>query len=494
MNVEIDGVPYHSIYDPKREALKFYGTYAIEKADVVFHFGWGLGYCGEVLRDRLKETARVFVFEPSEQVFKLSQRLSHNREILNDSRFRFVAGSEVSQFFDNWILDGCQETDELLWLTWPQARTLYGNLAGSLKESYQNRLRDRAANLLTHFQNGRMYFENTLANAEYHSDPDAGRLFGQFRNVPLAIISAGPSLDRNIRELREMSSRCFLMAVDTALRPLLAAGIEPHAVVIADPTELNARHVVGALPKSTFLIAEQAVHISALRAASRRFLFGLGLFPDPLFTKFGFGKSTLGVWGSVATAALDLACRMGANPVITVGQDFAYTWDRTYARNTIFDGRPFDIAARGTHRAADVWGREVPTSENLIAYRDFFVRRIRQTSGVRFINASEGGILCDGVELLSLRDALHQSCSKRLDLSGRLKHLHSLSSGDGKVMDAIEHLSEALQGRSTDCSCRAGFIELAAKEALLRHDQSLVDETILWGQRTCERLNAVLAL
>jgi hypothetical protein len=78
----------------------------------------------------------------------------------------------------------------------------------------------------------------------------------------LIIVSAGPSLDRNIHELRGLLDRCFVLSVDTALRPLLAAGVVPHAVLIADPTELNARHVVGVMPDSVYLIAEQAVNAS----------------------------------------------------------------------------------------------------------------------------------------------------------------------------------------------------------------------------------------
>ena len=69
MNVEIEGVPYHSIYDPRREAQKFCNSYSIEKADVILQFGWGLGYCGEVLRTRIKPSARVIVFEPDQPFF-----------------------------------------------------------------------------------------------------------------------------------------------------------------------------------------------------------------------------------------------------------------------------------------------------------------------------------------------------------------------------------------------------------------------------------------
>jgi hypothetical protein len=484
LSVEVDNIPYHSPYDPGREAHKFYGSYSIEKADVILHFGWGLGYGAEILRQRMKPSARVVVFEPDGELFRLFTAQSDNRVVLEDARFRFIVGAQISHFFDEWMFDGCQETDKFLWLIWPAAHEIHGPTEAALTESFRIRLRDRAANLLTHFQNGKTYFENVLVNSQYQGDPDAGILFGRFQNVPLVIVSAGPSLDRNVRELRGHENRCFILAVDTALRPLLTAGIVPHAVVIADPSLLNARHIVDAMPDSTYLIAEQGVHLAALQSARRRFLFGLGLFPDSLFAKFGFAKSRLDVWGSVATAALDLALKMRANPVIFTGQDFGYSWNRDYAHHTIFDGNAFDVKLRATRYETDLWNASIGTTANLVAYHDFFVRKIRQTSGVRFINATEGGILRDGVDVLSLRDALYQACTTRIDVGQRLQAAHGAAPLlDGALKCAIGHLSAILESRTGDCSCLEEFLNLAAKEALLRGDRRAIDETILWGQR-----------
>jgi hypothetical protein len=484
-NVEVNGIPYHSAYNPGREAQKFCSSYSIEKADIILLFGWGLGYCGDILRQRMKPTARVVVFEPDEELFRFSSSQLDNRPRLEDHRFQFVVGPRVSHFFDEWMLEGCQETDNFLWLIWPAAHETQAASEAALMESFRIRLRDRAANLLTHFQNGRTYFQNVLGNSQYQYDPDAGSLFSLFKNVPLVIVSAGPSLDRNVRELRGHESRCFILAVDTALRPLLAAGIAPHAVVIADPSQLNAGHIFGAMPSSSYLIAEQGVHLSALQSATRRFLFGLGLFPDALFEKFGFVKGTLEVWGSVATAALDLALKMGADPIIFIGQDFGYSWDRDYAHHTIFDGNGFDVRTRASHHETDAWNRLVGTTENLIAYRDFFVRKVRQNSGVRFINATEGGILREGVEVLSLRDALYQACTERIDVRQRLQAAHRpLPLGDGRVAAAMEHLSAILESRTRDCGCLEGFLNLTAKEAVLKGDQQALDDSILWAQ-TC---------
>ena len=479
--VQVDGVPYHSPHNPLREVERFYSSLQLEGADVLLHFGWGLGYCGETLRKRAKPGARIVVFEPDEELFELSRTEATNRKVFADSRFQFVVGPDVLHFFDNWGLSDFQETDKILWVEWPAALREHASVAKSLKAQFKKHLRDRAANLLTHFQNGETYFRNVIGNFEYQADPDAARLFGRFHDFPLVIVSAGPSLDRNLGQLRGKDDRCFILSVDTALRPLLAAGITPHAVITEDPSELNARHVVGAMPESAYLIAEQAVHPSAFQAATGRFIFGLGLFPDSLFSKFGFGKSSLEAWGSVATTALDLACRMGANPIIFAGQDFAYSWMRDYASNTIYHGNTFYVERSGTAETVDIFGNKAYTTENMIAYRDYFVRRMKQSPEVRFINATEGGILTEGAEILPLWATFEQVLLDPVDIAGTLRDCRRSS----KVsVDALEHLHQVLKYRRTDCDCLDGFLELTAKEHLLTKNGAEIEKTFQRGIKT----------
>lgn len=477
-NVEVDGLPYHSAYDPEGECRKFYSALSLEKVDVVLHFGWGLGYSGAVLQQRLKPSARILVLEPDEDLFKLFCSETKNAHLLKDERFQFVVGDQARRFFDTWNLNQCQENDNFLWIEWPAAARLQPELANSLKASFRTQLRDTAANLLTHFQNGKTYFTNAIANFRYAADPVAGRLFNKFTGVPLVLVSAGPSLDRNIRYLAGLESRCFILAVDTALRPLLAAGIIPHAVVMADPSALNARHVIGAMPPETFLIAEQAVDPAAMAAASKRFLFSVGVYPDSLFREFDLPRTPIEVWGSVATAALNLACDFGCNPIIMAGQDFAYSWGRDYASHTIYHNDVFEAHSPRFVHVPDVWGRMVPTTENLVAYRDYFVRRFRATQGIRFINATEGGILSEGVELLPLRDAIYQACGPTLPIRQTLEDCHKVQQ---RSLDLKGHLQLVLSSRSTRCGCLDGFLELVAKEALMKRDAAGIESAIGWG-------------
>jgi hypothetical protein len=489
-NIQVDGIAYHSAYDPQKEAQKFYSGFQLEQADVVLHFGWGLGYCGDVLRKRTKPGARVIVFEPDADLYMLSGAESGTHESLLDRRIQFVVGDQVRHFFDEWPLGNCQETDRFLWIEWPAALREHGSLAELLRLQLRQYLRDRAANLLTHFQRGERYFENAVRNFPYQRDADAGQLFGRFRDVPLVMVSAGPSLDRNIQELRGIEDRCFILSMDTALRPLLAAGITPHAVITADPSEMNARHVAGVLPESTYLIAEQAVQPVALEFAAKRFLFSLGLFPDSLFAKYGFGKTRLEAWGSVATTGLDLACRMGANPIIFAGQDFAYSWDRDYASHTLFQGKTFVVTQAVTIQRPDLFGNNVHTTENFVAYRDFFVRRMKQSPGICFINGTEGGILTEGAKVLPLRDAVGQLRARTVDIGGILADCCRPSKTPGHPAAAIEHLKQILRARGGRCDCLNGFLELTAKESLLHKNNTEIERKIAWGTRLMEELEA----
>jgi hypothetical protein len=112
LNVELEGVPHHSPYNPRRKAAKFYGAYSIGKADVILQFGWDLEYRGEIIASRLKRSARVIVLEPDEDLFKFFLSHIDNRAINDDRQLRYAVGNRVCHFFDKKSLEECRETDE----------------------------------------------------------------------------------------------------------------------------------------------------------------------------------------------------------------------------------------------------------------------------------------------------------------------------------------------------------------------------------------------
>src|SRR5205807_1299287 len=92
------------------------------------------------------------------------------------------------------------------------------------------------------------------------------------------------------------------------------------------------------------------------------------------------------------------------------------------------------------------------------------------------------------VEILSLGDALHQCCEKSIPI--RFPNIQSRRTrmASEQSLTAISHLAGVLRSRSRSCGCLDGYLELTAKEALLRGDKESVSKSILSGWRACEEI------
>jgi hypothetical protein len=237
-----------------------------------------------------------------------------------------------------------------------------------------------------------------------------------YRGVPAVIAAAGPSLDRALPRLRDIDRRALLIACDTALRPLLASGIAPPLVVGVDPSELNARHFTS-LPAcaNTWLVSESALDRRATQVfEGRTFWYRVSNHePWPWLNELGIDVGQIDVWGSVLTAAFQVAVLAGCDPIVIVGADLSFPGGRPYARGTTYELDWALETARGA-RLEDVWqrqiaasprvtaqdvdGRETETTPALVSFRDWLVARV-QRSGRRVINATGAGILVgSGVE------------------------------------------------------------------------------------------------
>jgi hypothetical protein len=272
------------------------------------------------------------------------------------------------------------------------------------------------------------YLLQTLGNAaRLAREGDAGTLFGRFAGTPAIVAAAGPALNRNIHEMAAVRDRALLIACDTAARPLCAVGLEPDIVVALDPTAANAAHLTGLQTTRTWLAAEASLHSTALSAFDRRtFFFKVSDHqPWPWLRALGLDRSVIEVWGSVLTAGVDLAIRMGCSPIVILGADLAFTGNRPYCRGTTFEAqwaawvgagetyeRIWDQSVRKWTPATDldVTGLAARTAPHLIAFRNWIVERAGRDATLRLVNGTGAGILHGGrVELTPVYDVLRHA-------------------------------------------------------------------------------------
>jgi hypothetical protein len=201
------------------------------------------------------------------------------------------------------------------------------------------RLRDRIdaqistvwQNRLTRASMGRLWIRNIIQNA-----PVLARATPIPPLVrPVVVCGAGPSLDDAIPFMIARRHAITIVAVDTALLPLVQHGIVPDHVVALEAQLINTLDFLGAPHDEYALIADLTSHPAALSMHSR-FACTVTAFDrvsliDRL-SRVGAGVPVLPPHGSVGVTAVSLALAHSSAPVIVTGLDFAVRAGTTHAR------------------------------------------------------------------------------------------------------------------------------------------------------------------
>lgn len=252
-------------------------------------------------------------------------------------------------------------------------------------------------------------------------------------DVPAIVVSAGPSLNKNVQDLKEAKNHAFIIAVDTAIKPLLNAGVIPDMFAIIDgmkPLNLIEREECKEIPLISTIDAAKAV--LDFHTGKKFFYNENQSYVNHLFEMNHKEFKGMILGGSVATLAFSLVCYVGFHTVILVGQDLAYTGNRTHADGTFAE----HMEKIDTSRYMMVSGNceeKVPTDTVMNDYRiwfEDFIEFWRQDTELCVINATEGGARIDGTEVMTLKEAIEKKCTKTVDISSCINRLEPVFSKD----------------------------------------------------------------
>ncbi len=453
----------HSAHDPSAEASRWLDTSLAATHDgaapaLMFVIGAGAGFLLDEI-ERRGWVTRVVIVEPEASMARVLIERRDWRHWIADGRLSILVGPQYA---------GAAAVAQTLANAHRAPVLVHPVVERSLPDGVRaahdvvSRLRfESAANGEARRAGASRVLLQTLTNAATMArEGDVATLNGLFTGVPAIISAAGPSLDANAPDLWVSQDRALMIACDTATRPLLTRGIPPHLVVGLDPSVANGCHLGGLNePQRSWLVAEGSLHPRALdQFADRTFFFRVGhRHPWPWLGAHGLDRGTLDVWGSVLTAAFDLALRLGCSPIIFAGADLAFTNNRPYCRGTIFEAQwACWVAGGDTYdniwktqvdrwpavEVADMNGAPARTAAHLVAFRDWLVDRSAAEPAGRVMNATGAGILHGGSithALASLRlqgsPVLNQD-----DIQRRLRHAHGARLAPPSLVPAVHAL------------------------------------------------------
>jgi hypothetical protein len=317
----------------------------------------------------------------------------------------------------------------------------------------------------------RTWVEQGLANLPAIARwPSAAAVGDRFAGVPMVIVAPGPSLARNIDQLRALRGKAIITAFSHSLKPVLAAGVEPDLVVTVDPQDVR-YHFDGADLSQICMVNAATVYPALFELPAQRFLTLSAncAIDDWIFDGCGEDAMVPG-GGSVATTAFSLALKWGCDPIVFIGLDLSFT-DGAYYVATSSDGEArAEIDARGlvrvsgwssgcramkaaggveavTERCVELpgWsGGTVPSSFMFSLFHRWFVDRMRGLEGVRVFNCTEGGAFIEGMQHRPLAEVIPMF-DREIDVAGELDSAAMTLDG-GRSERLAEHLTGFLRG------------------------------------------------
>lgn len=408
----------HSAYDPEKEANALINEIKKETEkdlDLVFIFGIGAGYLINAFK---KLNINIAVIEPSIKFFNLLIDNFKLDKILGDNITFFIGGDDIEDI-EKFI--SLTNTKKVKFFITRSYATLFNEEALFYQQKVLSIVDKKIININTISRFDKLWAYNIASNvAEISTHYGVSRFFDKYKNIPAVIVSAGPSLEKNIKKLKEMKNKALIIAVDTAMKPLFSHNISPHFIITIDPQKKNSKYFRNVYFKDSVLIAESSVDKEAIDSFNGAVYFINSIFPLAKYFMEELGnRGDITTGGSVSTAAYDFAIRIGANPIIMVGLDLSFPNYQTHIKGSYheenffteiykldsYDSRIYKVLIAGNLREEkNIYNEKVWTDSRFDMYKNWYEEQCLKYKKNKFYNATEGGIKINGMENIKLEE------------------------------------------------------------------------------------------
>ncbi|NLG87405.1 MAG: motility associated factor glycosyltransferase family protein [Firmicutes bacterium] len=446
----------HSTYNPVEEAQRWAESLSENDWQTAIVFGFGLGYHIEALSKKYPKR-RLIVLEPDSQILSSCLSIRDLTTLLSNPQISLIVSPEspenpkhiASQVFSEIIAD---LSSPPALFPWPTSARIYSHYWEEIQEHILGLVRSYRANIATHFIFAHNWLRNFFINLPTSiTDPGINKLFGSFPAHPAILVAAGPSLERNVDLLKSIQGAALIVAAGSAINPLRKHQIEPDLLVSMDPGEDNYRHFANLVTDSIPLVYPSTLfHRIVKDYKGPRFVINLDTHPfDPwIFGRLDEDKGLVSSGPSVANTTLDILRKLGCNPIIFVGQDLAYTDDKSHAEGAIHAHEVHVSQENKDHyRYTDsIDGTPVLTDVPLLSMKHWFERYIAATKndGTLYIDATEGGARIAGTKLMSLHQAIEEYCQQKFNFYKVISDCHQQETANIDVNKKLSDLKIVL--------------------------------------------------
>ena len=396
---------FHSNLNPQQEAVAFAERYYTVEEDCYAVLGLGLGYHCAALAGK-DEGIRVNIYENSLAVILQAMLANELTWLWNNERIRLIYDKDFTRLSRQL---GAENT--LFVIHYPSLRHVKN--ASVRDKMNQFFIRDSG------IRNTRALMDSNFKENIKHYTGLVDELRERFEGKRAIIVAAGPSLDRNVKLLLDKPDDVIIIATETVFRKLTGLGVKIDYVIVSDASSRIYGHMTGMWNSQVpMLYLSTTCRAFARDYSGDCYIILQKDYERSVEAAEQLGADTYSTGGSVSTVALDVCIRLGCSSIAFVGLDLAYTGNLAHAEGTArrvandiddmpkVDGYEFGFTPDGKYRVKKA---KVPSSNVFNMYRHWMEKRIKeQDVKIPIYDASEGGSIIDGMEIVPLKTYLNE--------------------------------------------------------------------------------------
>lgn len=440
----------HGKMSPIYDAKNWADSLEIKDDSVIIVFGFGLGYHINEIIKRISENNKLILIEPNISIFKEAIKCTDYTEIFACQNLYLLIGDIYEQKKSLWGVMTWYDFGKIITNKIPN----YDKLFVNEYINFLNLVKDLNI-YLRYDRNTSLYFskrwqENVFKNFSYlFNSTYISDFFNLFIGKPVIIVSAGPSLSKNVKYLKYAKEHAVIICVGTALKVLLKEKIEPDFIVTLDGGIANYKHFQDINYNNIPVIYIPIVNYHILDNHSGKKIITLANdnYINEIFDKYNIEVGKLSMGQSVANFAFSIAQAIGGDPIIFIGQDLAFTDNKSHSTGTLYEkieiAENIDIGKENSKylMVEDIYGNEVLTDRGLYGFLTWFENAIaNDRSNRKYIDATEGGAKIKGTTIMSLEDVIETYCKENLNVTDNINRIF-----DNRKKFPKEYLNEIIE-------------------------------------------------
>lgn len=434
---------------------------------IVFIFGIDSGEYIKLLKSNICSYNKVIIIEPNKDIYLLNRYkvLGENIELV------LFESEKIKEIINSEVL--INHLNRLFVHSFGNYKEIYENEYKKFIEILDSRYNLISSSLSVNYRYKKLFFKDMLSNlsAISNSTPLNSNI-NINQDIPAIIVSAGPSLDKNIQTMiknKDKLDKFFIIANNRTMSALIENDIKPNLVVSVDPVSDIYEMMKNYLDEEVPLAFYEYSNNDLIREYKGEKIYIAQLLPSIIKNLNDIAGTFTG--GSVAHTCIDIANILGCNPIILVGQDCANTFGKYHSDNATFDVDKISRKAP-TLITKNVYGEYIQTTPTLDFFKvkiEEYIQSVQEFKDIEFINCSYGANIL-GAKHKELEQLFN---SNKYSLTANNLNIDKCIEIDVEEIKSIilYHINDFIEKSDTCINICKELLEKDTKESLLDMDE-----------------------